>query len=171
MTNVFFEHNNVYPCHTTTAYDGASLLTCCSAEQCTVAITKVMLSVATRVINSIFLLFFFCGARKMESSKTDVTDPECPWCVAMRAGPCSSQFTSFQQCLRTAKEAAEDTSSASSDPSASSNNNFARYAKHCMDDFRVLHECIQSSAASREYYRPLIGKADEQDTDNNDVRT
>jgi len=99
----------------------------------------------------------------------NLLDDECPWCIAMRSGPCGKQFATWQRCvkdIRATQEArlASSLSSFSLTTAERHKRDEAEYQRECMDYFRRLHTCIHKNAQSRRYYGELVRlKRDEEE--------
>ena len=81
----------------------------------------------------------------------NLLDDECPWCIAMRSGPCGRQFATWQRCVKDIRaeqeqRAASSLSSFSLSAAERQKREEAEYQRECMDYFRRSTHCRHSTA-------------------------
>lgn len=77
-------------------------------------------------------------------------DQECPWCTAMMAGGCASEFAIWRNCTKRVQKENDAAVAAgqAAGPSA---------ARACMELFKPLDQCVrQPGADKRDYYRNVL---------------
>lgn len=75
------------------------------------------------------------------SQYANLLDDECPWCIAMKKGPCGKQFATWQRCVKDIRaeqesRAASSLSSFSMSEAERHKRDEAEYQRECMDYFR-----------------------------------
>lgn len=97
-------------------------------------------------------------------------DAECPWCAAMRAGPCASEFTRWRNCSKAiqmqerAEAEAKQRDAASPGPLPSSPPRRSRATVECMPLFKLMDVCVRTPGEKRDYYSQILPLDDRQPT-------